>query len=203
MNKNILKIPYVAVREDWNLLQQFLKIKGNPRYIIVGDVDLHSRQDISDLGNLVGVEGNLYLYDSLIESLGELEYVVGELNLIKCSNIKTLGKLKKVEGDLRLGKSSIQVLGNLKKVDGNLWLNNSSIESLSNLEEVGRFFSLYNCKNIKTLGKLKRVGFSLDLGLSSIESLGELEYVGKNLVLNVNIPPSELDNVEVVGTINR
>jgi hypothetical protein len=203
MNKNILKIPYVAVREDWNLLQQFLKIKGNPRYIIVGDVDLHSRQDISDLGNLVGVEGDLWLNRSSVESLGELEFVDGELNLIKCSNIKTLGKLKKVDGDLRLGKSSIQVLGNLKKVDGNLWLNNSSIESLSNLEEVGRFFSLYNCKNIKTLGKLKRVGFSLDLGLSSIESLGELEYVGKNLVLNVNIPPSELDNVEVVGTINR
>ncbi len=75
MNEKILKIPYIAVRNDWDLLQQFLKIKGNPKYIIVGDVDLVDREDIFDLGNLVGVEGYLWLYNSSIESLGELEYV--------------------------------------------------------------------------------------------------------------------------------
>jgi hypothetical protein len=142
MNEKILKIPYSVVREDWDFLQKYLKAIGNPRYILVDDVDLFRKQDISDLGNLVGVEGYLDLYESSIESLGELEFVKGDL-------------------------------------------------------------SLFRCKNIKRLEKLKRVGFSLDLGLSSIESLGELEYVGMNLVLNVNIPPSELDNVEVVGKINR
>jgi hypothetical protein len=79
MNEKILKIPYIAVREDWDLLQQFLKIKGNPKYIIVGDVNLGYRKDISDLGTLVGVEGNLGLYRSSIESLGDLEYVGGRL----------------------------------------------------------------------------------------------------------------------------
>jgi hypothetical protein len=100
MNKKILKIPYSAVNEDWNLLQKFLELKGNPRYIIVGDVDLEDREDIFDLGNLVGVEGDLDLSWSSIELLGELTFVNGDLNLFKCQNITTLGKLKKVEGKL-------------------------------------------------------------------------------------------------------
>jgi hypothetical protein len=102
MNEKILKIPYEAVRNNWNLLQKFLELKGNPRHIIVGDVNLGfgNRKNISDLGNLVGVDGNLYLYDSSIESLGELEFVEGYLTLSYCQNITTLGKLKKVGGNL-------------------------------------------------------------------------------------------------------
>jgi hypothetical protein len=143
MNEKILKIPYEAVREDWDLLQKFLELKGNPKYIIVGDIYLTDRQDISDLGNLVGVEGYLYLSDSTIESLGELEFVDGDLSLWGCKKIKTLGKLKKVEGGLSLSYSSIQ-------------------------------------------------------------SLGELEFVGEDLVIiSTNIPPSELNNVNIVGEIIR
>jgi hypothetical protein len=143
MNEKILKIPYEAVRKDWDLLQKFLKMKGNPRYVIFGDVDLRDRQDISDLGNLIGVVGNLWLLWSSIESLGDLQFVDGDLSLWGCKKIKTLGKLKKVEGGLSLSYSSIQ-------------------------------------------------------------SLGELEFVGEDLVIiSTNIPPSELNNVNVVGEIIR
>jgi hypothetical protein len=140
MNKNILKIPYVAVKEDWNLLQQFLKMKGNPRYIIVGDVDLHRRQDISDLGNLVGVEGDLTLARSTIESLGELQFVGGMFLLYGCQNIKTLGNFKRVEGTLRLTNSSIESLGDLEFVGKNLWVDGTKItpSELDNIEVVGR-----------------------------------------------------------------
>jgi hypothetical protein len=183
MNEKILKIPYEAVRNDWNLLHKFLELKGNPRYIIVGNVDLSRRQDIFDLENLVGVEGDLDLSRSSIQSLGDLEFVDGYLDLWYCKNIKTLGKLKKVEGEL--------------------FLEYSSIESLGELEFVGGRFSLFGCKNIKTLGKLKKVEGGLSLSYSSIQSLGELEFVGKDLVIDTNIPQSELDNVEVVGKIYR
>ena len=143
MDDKILKIPYAAVRKDWNLLQKFLNMKGNPRYIIVGEVNLRERQDIFDLGNLVGVEGGLFLGWSSIQSLGELEFVDGVLSLWGCENIKTLGKLKKVEG-------------------------------------------------------------YLSLSFSSIESLGELEFVGGSFYVNeTNIPPSEFDNIEVGGDIDR
>jgi hypothetical protein len=183
MNENILRIPYSAVNEDWNFLQKYLKAIGNPRYIIVGDVDLLSRKDISDLGNLVGVDGDLNLRYSSIESLGELEYVGEDLLLSTCKNIKTLGKLKKVIGDL--------------------WLSQSSIESLGELEFVGGALSLWNCQKIKTLGKLKRVEGDLDLEFSPIESLGELEFVGNILHVKYSkISYSELDSVEVVDYIN-
>jgi hypothetical protein len=162
MNKNILKIPYSAVREDWDLLQQFLNMKGNPNYIIVGDVNLSKRQDIFDLENLVGVEGDLDLSDSTIESLGELEYVAGNLTLYDSFYIKTLGNLKKVDGYLNLFNSHIESLGELEYVEGGL--------------------NLMDCQNIKTLGKLKFVGGGLNI-----------EYT--------NIPPYELDNVEVAGSM--
>ena len=184
MNEKILKIPYSAVRNDWDFLQKFLELKGNPRYIIVGDVNLEDRKDISDLGNLVGVEGYLYLTDSSIESLGELEFVNGDLSLWGCKDIKTLGKLKKVEDLLNLRSSSIESLGELTFVDGVL--------------------NLFYCQNIKTLGKLIKVENELNLSGSSIESLGDLEFVGGNLWIDgTNIPKSELYNVEIIGKIYR
>jgi small nuclear ribonucleoprotein (snRNP)-like protein len=182
MDEKILKIPYIAVREDWDLLQQFLKIKGNPKYIIVGNVNLGYRKDISDLGTLVGVEGNLGLYRSSIESLGDLEFVDGNSSLWFCQKIKTLGKLKKVGGYLNL--------------------NESSIESLGDLEYVGDDLNLELCQNIETLGKLKKVDKSLYMSKSSIESLGDLEYVGGRLYIrNTKIHYSELNKANVVDKI--
>jgi len=184
MNEEIWKIPYSLVKNDWDLLQRYLEFKDNPKYILVGYVNLYGRQDISDLGNLVGVDGKLILNWSSIESLGELEFVIGSLELTECENIKTLGKLKKVEGNLMLAYSSIESLGELEFVKG--------------------FFSLYDCKNIKTLGKLKKVGVDLNLSSSSVKSLGELEFVGEDFFIkNTNIPLSELNKVEVGGKIYR
>jgi fructose-1,6-bisphosphatase len=107
MNEKILKIPYEAVRNDWDLLQKFLELKGNPRHIIVGDVNLSKKKGIFDLGNLVGVEGYLKLNWSSVESLGELEFVDGDLIFWNCENIKTLGKLKKVGEDLVIISTNI------------------------------------------------------------------------------------------------
>jgi len=184
MNEEILRIHYGMVKNDWDLLQKYLEFKGNPKYILVGNVDLGDREDITNLGNLVGVEGYLWLFKSSIESLGDLEFVGGDLQLWSCQNIKTLGKLKKVEGELDLRFSTI--------------------ESLGELEYVGGDFGLYKCQNIKTLGKLKKVEGDLNLNFLSIESLGDLEFVGGELYIRgTNIPQSELNNVEVVGDIYR
>jgi len=184
MNEEIWKIPYSLVKNDWNLLQRYLEFKGNPKYVIVGNVNLENRKDISDLGNLAGVEGYFSLSSSSIESLGELEFVKGTLGLSDCKNIKTLGKLKKVDGYLDLSYSSIESLGELEYVKGR--------------------FSLFVCKNIKTLGKLKKVGEDLWLDHSSIESLGDLEFVGEDLLIRyTNITQSKLNNVEIVGRIIR
>jgi hypothetical protein len=161
MNEKILKIPYSVVREDWDFLQKYLKAIGNPRYILVGDVDLFRKQDISDLGNLVGVEGYLDLYESSIESLGELEFVKGDLCLFRCKNIKRLENLKKVEGDLWLSRSSVESLGNLQFVGGNLYLIDSSIVSLGELKFVGgnlqiqhTNISQFELNNVEVVGRI-------------------------------------------------
>ena len=109
--ETLLKIPYTAFN-DWDLLQQFLERRGNPRYELVGDVKLDLRTDITSLGNLFRVSGNLRLHNSSIQSLGNLVRVDGNLGLRR-SSIQSLGNLVRVDGDLILAFSSIQSLGNL------------------------------------------------------------------------------------------
>ena len=119
--EKLLKIPYTVFNDNWNLLQQFLERRGNPKYGIVGDVNLYLRKDIFDLGNLVRVYGYLDLEDSPIKSLGPLEYVGGHL-ILRATPIESLGNLVLVEYDLDLRSTPIQSLGNLKYVGGTIYL---------------------------------------------------------------------------------
>jgi len=142
MNDEIWKIPYSLVNENWDLLQRYLEFKGNPKYILIGNIDLTFRKDIFDLGNLVGIEGNLWLDQSSIESLGDLEFVNGDLIFWNCKNIKTLGNLKKVGGYLSLNSSSVVSLGELEFVGVDLLLYNTNIPhlELNNVEVVGYIY---------------------------------------------------------------
>jgi len=142
MNEEIWKIPFSLVKNDWNLLQRYLEFKGNPRYIIVEDVNLTFRKDISDLGNLVGVVGDLKLAWLSIESLGDLQFVNGDLVLWDCKNIKTLGKLKKVGGNLILSESSIESLGELEYIGGDLLIYETKIpqSEIDKVNVVGKIY---------------------------------------------------------------
>jgi hypothetical protein len=81
------------------------------------------------------INGDLYLKETNVESLGELTNVNGRLSLWNCKNLKDLGKLKTVNGllDLRFCPELI-TLGNL---------------------EYCRNIRLFGCENLKDLGKLK------------------------------------------------
>ena len=120
--ENLLKIPY-KVFNDWDLLQQFLERRGDPRYELVGNVNLNYREDIFDLGNLVRVDGSLILDHTLIQSLGVLEYVGINLGLYK-TKIKSFENLEYVDGSLDLRGTPIQSLGNLQYVGEEIWLLN-------------------------------------------------------------------------------
>ena len=134
--EKLLKIPYTVFNNNWDQLQQFLERKGNPRYELVGNVDLNNRKDIIDLGNLVRVYGDLRLFGSPIQSLGNLEYVDGTLNLRR-SSIQSLGNLKHVDWTLNLFETQIESLGNLQYVGGELNIFDTPIQSLGNLQYVG------------------------------------------------------------------
>ncbi len=133
--EKILRIPFAAFGNKWEVLQKFLEKRGFPPYEITDDLNL-SFSKVEDLGNLISVGGNLYLEGSEIKSLGKLTSVGGSLDL-RGSGIKDLGKLKYVGGDLYMDNSYVESLGNLTSVGGDLYMVNSDVKSLGNLTSVG------------------------------------------------------------------
>jgi hypothetical protein len=120
----VLQIPSLEYfNNDWDLLQKYLKSKGNPLYSIggfdlFGDLDLRGTP-IESLGNLTSVGGDLYLNGTQIESLGNLISVGGDLHL-RGTPIESLGNLTSVGGGIYLMKTPIKSLGNLTSVGGTL-----------------------------------------------------------------------------------
>jgi hypothetical protein len=113
--QQVLQIPSLRVfNNDWNQLQKFLKSKGNPPY---------------------SIGGNLYLEDSSIEFLGNLESVGGDLYLYN-TPIKSLGNLQSVGDDLDLQGTSIKSLGNLISVGGDLDLQGTPLSKMYNKEQI-------------------------------------------------------------------
>jgi hypothetical protein len=116
-------IPYRFLGNDWNQLQEYLMEKGNPRYVLLGNLDLSGRRDIQNLNNIVKVVGNLILDNTSIESLGELGIVEGNMRVRYNKRLKSLGKLEFVKKSLDLSYTLIESLGNLKSVKNKLSIN--------------------------------------------------------------------------------
>ncbi len=112
--EKILRIPFAAFGNDWDLLQKFLEKKGNPPYEITDDLNL-PESEIKSLGNLVSVGGDLNLYESNIKSLGDLVSVGGYLDLSE-TNVESLGNLTSVGGHLDLSVTDVKSLGSLTSV---------------------------------------------------------------------------------------
>jgi hypothetical protein len=132
--EDILRIPLAAFDNNWNDLQLFLERRGNPPYEITDDLDLYE-SEIESLGNLTSVGGYLILYKSEIKSLGNLTSVGGDLNLYE-SEIESLGNLTSVGGNLTLWNSKIESLGNLTSVGGNLGLNDTPLSEKYSEKEI-------------------------------------------------------------------
>ena len=64
--EKILELPDLSYfNNDWNSLQEYLKRKGNPKYSIMGNLNLYVTP-IESLGNLTSVGGDLNLYGTPI-----------------------------------------------------------------------------------------------------------------------------------------
>jgi hypothetical protein len=98
--EKILRIPFAAFGNNWEVLQKFLEKRGFPPYEITDNLDL-KYSEIESLGNLISVGGFLNLYKSIIEDLGNLTSVGGSLTL-HTSKIESLGNLTSVGGNLYL-----------------------------------------------------------------------------------------------------
>ena len=81
------------------------------------------------------VEGYLYLYDTPIKSLGNLQSVGGYLNLVG-TPMESLDNLQNVGGDLYLWGTQIQDLGNLQSVGGYLDVRRTPLAKKYSEEEI-------------------------------------------------------------------
>lgn len=81
--------------------------------------------------------GKLYLFNSDITSLGELESVDGSLNLAHSKLLTSLGNLDHVGGTLDLGYTNVTSLGKLDYVENDIYLAGTELTSLGNLKSVG------------------------------------------------------------------
>ena len=81
------------------------------------------------------IDGYLNLFETTIQSLGNLQSVGGDLDLYGTS-IESLGNLQSVGGYLGLYKTPIQSLGNLQSVGGYLDLEDTPISKKYSEEEI-------------------------------------------------------------------
>ena len=102
-------------------------------------------------------EGDLYLRNTDIQSLGKLKVVSGDVVAEGVSTLCDLGCLKEV-GYLDIRGTSIASLGILKKVKGYLRaVGVSTLCDLGCLEEVDRYLDIRGT-SINSLGSLTKVG---------------------------------------------
>jgi hypothetical protein len=125
--QKILRIPSLKIfNDDWDLLQKFLELKGNPPYTISGNLDLYGLP-VKSLGNLQSVGGYLDLRETPIKSLGNLTSVGGYLDLLNTS-IESLGNLTSVGGYLDLRRTALskmytkEQIRKMVNVDGEIYL---------------------------------------------------------------------------------
>jgi hypothetical protein len=166
-----------------NLLPKYKTLNGKPflielqpdssnihrRYVfpwgnLNGDVFFRGdkEEDYKELPKIKIINGNISIYDSKLESLGELENVTGdfifsvskELQINGKTKLKTLSPLKHVGGNLVIRGSSIKSLGTLKVVQGNVSLRYSQVKDFGDLKYIGGnlLISKYNLEYLNTEG---------------------------------------------------
>lgn len=106
-------------------------------------------------------QGDLYLDNSIIDSLYDLKIVHGNLSL-QNTPINSLGNLESVEGNLYLYNVPLQSLGSLKQVKGDLILHDTKIKSLENLQYVDGDLNIMRTP-LNSFGNLKFVGGYLNI----------------------------------------
>jgi hypothetical protein len=175
----------------------------------IGGLNLYRNNKIKTLGKIKELN-NLYLSSSDLKSLGDLEIVKQDFEIMDCNNLLDLGKLRIVEGHFEIRDcpnlksiSSLQKcsnvniinceklkdLGNFEEVDSLLISSCNGIKSFGKLKKVVKNINIRYCENLETLSQLEIVGGELDIYYSPLlKDLGKLKIVGDNLVLyNVGI----------------
>jgi hypothetical protein len=165
---------------------------------VSGDVNLEeSNEDIS----LEHIGGNFVVPD-LLESLGNISSVNGELFFSSLGKLKDLGKLEVINARNLVAPRNLKSLGNVRKINGDLLIDiDSGLKTLGNLEQISGILEITS-PLFESFGNLKRVGV-LQLGDGGANrvfngySLGNIENIRDVLYLK-NAP-----NITSLGNLKR
>jgi hypothetical protein len=157
MEGNMLNLGNIEYVGESVLLNTKVKDLGKLKYI-GGELKLND--NIESLSMLESISGGLVLTKK-VKDLGNLKKI-GYLKIKECDEKFTLGSLEEIEKDLDILNSSIDIdFGNLKTIGGSLFAQNTKITDLKNLESVGGNFYIQGSK-IKKFENLKTIGGDAD-----------------------------------------
>ena len=117
---------------------------------------------IRELKGINKIKGDLFLFDTEIQDLGDLEIIEGNLSFWNKSHevrLESLCNIKKVTGDVYLRFSTIGSLGQLESVGRSLNLRDTNIFDLSNIKTIGKdLFLPMSIKNISDISHINIKG---------------------------------------------
>jgi hypothetical protein len=156
---------------DYNeMFRRISKIENN------GWLHFYEIPNLTDLGNLRNISGNVNFINSKIKSLGKLQSIGGSVTFTD-SEITSLGHLRSIGRGVDFSKSKVKSLGNLRSIGGYAFFSYSEITSLDYLQSIGGSANFTNSK-ITSLGELKSIGSNAFFQESKITSLGKLQSIG-------------------------
>lgn len=138
-----------------------------------GDANIKSLSDLESVGGLLVLK-------STIRDLGKIKKI-GGLEINACDENFSLGSLEEIQNDLQILNSSVDInFGNLKTIGGSLYAQNTIITDLKNLESVGGDF-LINGSKIKKFENLKTIGGNADFSNNFCSSTQNIETILGNI----------------------
>jgi hypothetical protein len=112
-NERLLEVSVDEFLSAENVIIRQYKKRGYEGIKLIGDVYFENKQDKYFerlFEHVIEIEGYLDLISSKIKSLGNLEYVGGNLYLGYCRELKSFGKLKYIGKNLYLSSSPLSKL---------------------------------------------------------------------------------------------
>jgi hypothetical protein len=163
------------VGSDFNINNS--RVKQFPNLTFIGGDAGFQSNFTSTTQNIETILGDLFLLNSRLMEFTNLKKI-GKSIIIKGSLIQSLGSLQYLGGNLDLAENNkLTDLGNLNYIGGYFNAKSSNLLSLKNVKQIIQFASFIDSK-LEDLGALESIGGSVFFNKSNVKNLGNLNFIG-------------------------
>lgn len=160
-----------------NSRDEYIHIVWSDKITMITGSALLRGTNLTNLGNVKEIWGELDIETAKLTSLGKVENVWGDIQMTGNTNLKSFGELKRVGGSVFLDNSKIKSLGKIENIEKSLYLNDSEVEDLGELTSIGKSI-FFTGSRVTSTGKLKTIGSQVDFSGSQVSSIEGIEYIG-------------------------